>query len=95
MYAGNYVSVGTSTAGGSGLTLVGTNKSIPTLRGTPHTIDIQVTSNGHIVVSIDGVQALDVAVPSLPPSVRVAYTAGTGGLTDTHAISGPTVTYLS
>ena len=95
VYAGNYVSVGTSTAGGSGLTLLGTNKSIPTLRGTPHAIDIQVTSAGHVVVSIDGTQVLDVAVPSLPPSVRVAFTAGTGGLTDTHAISNPTVTYTA
>jgi hypothetical protein len=95
VYAGNYVSVGTSAAGSSGLALLGTNKSIPTLRGTPHTIGIQVTADGYVVVSIDGVQVLDVAVPSLPPSVRVAYTAGTGGLTDTHAISDPTVTYTS
>ena len=95
VYAGNYVSVGTSTAGSSALTLLGTNKSIPTLRGTPHAIDIQVTSAGYVVVSIDGTQVLDVAVPSLPSSVRVAFTAGTGGLTDTHAISNPTVTYTA
>ena len=93
VYAGNYVSVGTSAAGSSALTLLGTNKSIPTLRGTPHAIDIQVTSAGHMVVSIDGTQVLDVAVPSLPVSVRAAFTAGTGSLTDTHAVSNPAITY--
>lgn len=93
VYAGNYVSVGTSVAGSSALTLVSTNKSIPTLRGTPHAIDIRVTSAGHVMVSIDGTLVLDVAVPSLPSSVRAAFTAGTGSLTDTHAISNPTITY--
>ena len=36
-----------------------------------------------LVVAVDGVQVLDVAVPSLAPSVVLGFTAATGGTGDT------------
>jgi hypothetical protein len=92
-YSSNFLAVGTASATTSTLTLLGTNKAIPVLRGATHLIDVKITTAGHVVVSIDGTQVLDVAVPSLPPTVRVAYTAGTGSVTDTHMISNPTISY--
>ena len=89
----NFCAIGTSTA--SAMTALASNKSIPVLRnGGAHTIGVTVTSSSHIVVSIDGTQVMDAAV-TLPPSVLVAFTGGTGSLTDTHTAANPVVTYVS
>jgi hypothetical protein len=42
------------------------------------------------VVSVDGVQVINVAV-TLPPSVLIGFSGGTGGSTDVHTISNTTI----
>jgi hypothetical protein len=90
----NFAAVGTSTAGTTAVTFLATNTSIPVLRKGTHTIDVTVTTASHMVVKIDGTKALDVAV-TLPPKVLVAFTAGAGGTTDTHAVINPVIAYTS
>lgn len=91
--AGNYVTVGTARAGTAALTILGSSTTVPNLRTGSHTVDVVVTAGSHVVVRVDGTQVLDVAVPALPPAVRVAFTAGAGSLTDTHSVSATTVSY--
>jgi hypothetical protein len=69
-------------------TMLASNTAITaTLRnGGPHTIGVTVTASSHIVVTIDGAQVLDTAV-TLPSRALVAFTGGTGSLTDTHAVA--------
>jgi Abnormal spindle-like microcephaly-assoc'd, ASPM-SPD-2-Hydin len=86
----NWCAVGTSTA--SAMTAVASNTSIPTLRNATNTIKITVTTASHIVVTINGTQVLDAAV-TLPGKTLVAFTAGSGSLTDTHTAASPTITY--
>ncbi|MCW2941278.1 MAG: legume lectin beta domain protein, partial [Actinomycetia bacterium] len=88
----NFAAVGTSTIGATGPTWLGSNTTIPPLRTGTHTVDVTVTAAGHLVVKIDGSQVLDVAAV-LPSKVLVAFTAGVGGSTDTHAVLNPTITY--
>lgn len=89
----NWAGINTTTP--TAQTNIANNTNIPTLRNTgPHTVKVIVTPASHIVVSIDGTQVLDAAV-TLPPSVLVAFTAGTGGATDTHAVTNPVITYNS
>jgi hypothetical protein len=90
----NWCGIGTTTA--SAQTIVAHNSALAaTLRnGGAHAIGITVTTASHIVVTIDGTQVLDAAV-TLPTSTLVAYTAGTGSLTDTHTVATPVITYVS
>ena len=91
--SGNFCAIGTSTA--SAMTAITSNKSIPTVRnGGPHTIGVTVTASSHIVVTIDGTQVMDAAV-ALPSSALVAFTGGTGSMTDTHTAANPVVMYVS
>jgi hypothetical protein len=90
----NYVAIGTSTPGQTATTFTATNTDVPALRNTTHPVEITITSASHIVVKIDGTQVLDKAV-TLPSRVRVAFTAGTGALTDTHAVLNPVISYTS
>jgi hypothetical protein len=90
----SFAAVGTAAAGSTALTSLGSSTSVPALQGATHTIDITITSASHIVVLIDGTKYLDIAV-TLPSRVLVAFTAGVGASTDTHAVSAPTITYLS
>lgn len=90
--AGNYVTVGTARPGTAALTVLGSTTAVPDLRSGSHVIDVVVTAASHLAVTVDGVAVLDVPVPALPPSVRVAFTAGAGSLTDGHTVSAATVT---
>ncbi|HEV2636377.1 MAG TPA: choice-of-anchor D domain-containing protein [Actinocrinis sp.] len=89
-----FAAVGTSAAGSNALTTLGSSVAIPGLQGSTHTIDITITSASDIVVLVDGATSLDVPV-TLPDKVLIAFTAGVGASTDTHAVSAPTITYLS
>jgi hypothetical protein len=86
--------VGVSTGGVSGdtssLVWAQTNTAIPSLRGVPHVVHVTV-SGGELVVTLDGASVLDTAV-ALPSSALLAFTGGTGGLTDNHRISKVTIT---
>jgi hypothetical protein len=90
----SFAAVGSAAAGSTALTSLGSSTSVPALQGATHTIDVTITSASHIVVLIDGTKYLDIAV-TLPSRVLVAFTAGVGASTDTHAVSAPTITYLS
>ncbi|OLE27152.1 MAG: hypothetical protein AUG49_06195 [Catenulispora sp. 13_1_20CM_3_70_7] len=91
----SWCAVGTATYGNANLNAVATNVSIPAIRNTgAHAVTVTVTAASHLVVTLDGTQVLDVAV-TLPPKVLVAFTAGDGSLTDTHAVANPVVSYTS
>ena len=47
---------------------------------------VQVTSAGVLVVQMDGELLLALPEPSLGPTSRLAFTGGTGGLTDAHVV---------
>jgi len=85
----NFMGVATS-GSGSTITYAGTNTGVASLR-TTHAYDVRVSS-GHVIVKLDGTQVLDVAV-ALPSMVYPAFTAGTGGSTDTHSVSSVAITY--
>lgn len=55
------------------------------LQGATHHVKVS-TANGTLNVAIDGTQVLSQAV-SLPASAYLGFSAGTGGLTNRHAIS--------
>jgi len=77
---------------GATLTYAGTSTAVPALRTGAHVIDANVTSAGHLVVSIDGKQVIDKAV-TLPKNVLVGFGGATGGLTDKHTVSGVRIAY--
>ncbi|MFB7452767.1 choice-of-anchor D domain-containing protein [Streptomyces sp. NPDC056194] len=87
----NFVGVAT---GGSGTTLqyAATSTAVPALRTGSHVIDVNVTAAGRLVVLVDGTQVIDVAL-TLPKNVLVGFSGATGGLTDSHAVTGVRVGY--
>ncbi len=66
-----------------------TSSAIGKLRTGSHVVHV-VVSGGQLVVSVDGVQVINVAV-TLPPSVLIGFSGGTGGSTDVHTISNTTI----
>ncbi|MCW2948091.1 MAG: bamB 2 [Actinoallomurus sp.] len=89
----NFAGVGTARTGSNAVTFLKTTTAISALRTGTHAVDVKVTQAGHMVVTIDGKQVLDVAV-KLPPKVLVGFTGAVGGITDTHAILNPKVSYI-
>ncbi len=72
------------------LTYATTNSSIASLRNTLHHFVVTTTSSG-LTVTMDGTQVLNYTT-SLPASVLVGFTGGTGGLTDVHAVQNVSIT---
>jgi predicted lipoprotein with Yx(FWY)xxD motif len=62
---------------------------VPNLRSGAHVIGVTVTGS-KIAVTIDGKSAVTASV-ALPPTVLVAFTGATGGLSDDHDVSGVTI----
>jgi Bacterial lectin len=87
----NFVAVATSGTGAA-LTYARTSTAVSNLRTGTHAIDITVTSAGHVLVTVDGAAAIDVAV-TLPPNVIVGFTAATGGKTDQHTARNVVISY--
>jgi hypothetical protein len=58
-------------------------------------VDVLITQTSHLIVRIDGRIVMNNVIVVLPNKVRVAFTAGVGGIGDTHAVINPTVTYAS
>src|SRR5262249_52998363 len=78
--------VGIANAGQEGqLVYVATTNAVPALRNATHHVDVEVVG-GHGKVAIDGTPVLDQAV-AVPNQALLAFTAGTGGLTDRHVIT--------
>jgi Bacterial lectin len=92
----NFVAVGTAKAGSNLVTFLQTSTAIRALRKGTHTVDVLVTqsASSYVTVEIDGKLVMRVVV-QLPAKVRVAFTGAVGGVTDTHAVIDPIVTYVS
>ncbi|MFN8036326.1 MAG: choice-of-anchor D domain-containing protein [Acidimicrobiia bacterium] len=87
----NFVGIATGYSGATDhLTYAGTSTAVPNLKSGTHHAKV-VTNAGHLIVSVDGTQYLDVAV-TLPSNVLVGFTGGTGGLTDQHAVTNAAIT---
>ena len=87
----NFVGVAVGGTGGR-LQYAATSTAVPNLRSGTHVVDANVTAAGHLVVSVDGRQVIDVAV-TLPQNVLVGFGAGTGSLTDNHTVRGVSIGY--
>ncbi|GAA3377782.1 hypothetical protein GCM10020367_54820 [Streptomyces sannanensis] len=87
----NFVGVATS-GSGSTLQYVATSTAVPPLRTGTHTVDVTVTTAGHLLVRIDGTPVIDAAV-TLPQNVLVGFSGATGGWTDNHTVSGVKIAY--
>jgi hypothetical protein len=82
--------IGISTVGnGPALKYLATATDIPNLRSGTHVVAVNV-SGGRVHVSVDGVAVLSTAVP-IPTTVLPAFTAGTGGSMDRHAVSAVSI----
>ncbi len=87
----NFVGIATGQGSSAGtLQYVTTNSSIPSLRNTVHHFVVTTFSTG-LTVTMDGSQVLTYAT-TLPTSVLVGFTGGTGGSTDVHAVQNVSIT---
>lgn len=84
------VATGATGSGHDSLSYAATAPAATALRTGTHTVDVTVTQAG-LSVSLDGGTALTAKV-SVPAQALLAFSAGTGGLTDVHAISNVTIT---
>jgi hypothetical protein len=85
--------IGITTGGSNGvLTFLSTSTAVPALRTGTHSVEVLAGTSGDLIVRVDGKQYLDTVV-SLPPSLLVGFSGATGGATDTHAVSGVSITY--
>lgn len=90
----NFAAIGTSASGATAPTWVTSNTTIPDLRTGTHTVKVTVSQGSQMTVLLDGTQIM-VAQVTLPSKVLVAFTAGVGGSTDTHAVTNPIFNYIS
>jgi hypothetical protein len=87
----NFVGIATGAGPTAGtLQYATTNSSIPSLRNTVHHFVVTTFSTG-LNVTMDGTQVLTYAT-TLPASVLVGFTGGTGGMTDIHAVQNVSIT---
>ena len=87
----NFVGIATGQGPTAGtLQYATTNSSIASLRNTVHHFVVTTFSTG-LNVTMDGAQVLTYAT-SLPPTVLVGFTGGTGGLNDIHAVQNVSIT---
>jgi hypothetical protein len=84
------IATGWSATNPDQLTWASTSTAVPALRTGTHHVTVTVL-NGTITVQIDGTQYLSTAV-TLPGTVLVGFSGGTGGNTDTHTITNPVIT---
>ena len=82
--SGNFVAIRTNSG------IVASSSSIPTLRNATTHVDITVTGTS-IVVKINGAQVLTGTL-STQSTGRLAFTAGTGGMTDRHLVTNVAIT---
>ena len=78
------IAIGAIPGAANELNYVTTNSSIPSLQNAVHHFVVTTSSTG-ITVTMDGTQVLSDKA-SLPPSVLVGFTGGTGGFNDIHQV---------
>ncbi|MEY9939216.1 choice-of-anchor D domain-containing protein [Streptacidiphilus sp. MAP5-3] len=86
----NFVGLATG-SNANGLTYAATSTKVPNLRSGPHTVGVQV-SGRTVTVTLDGVRLFATPVASLPPAAFLAFTGGTGALTDIHTVRNAAIT---
>jgi Abnormal spindle-like microcephaly-assoc'd, ASPM-SPD-2-Hydin/PQQ-like domain len=88
----NFAGIATGVSGGE-LNFAATTTHVPNLRSGSHTVGVRV-SGQHVTVSIDGTPVLSptLLAGTVPPSVLVAFTGGTGGRDDIHTVTAATIT---
>jgi hypothetical protein len=88
----NFVGIATGASGGV-LQFAATATNVPNLRSGTHVIGVAVAGQ-QVTVTVDGATVLTSTLPAgtVPASVLPAFTGGTGGLDDQHAVSAVTVT---
>ena len=84
----NFIGIATGTSP-AGLTFAATSTAVPNLRAGRHVIGVTV-SGSTLTVTVDGRKYLSATV-ALPPAVLAAFTGGTGGRNDVHAVSGVSI----
>ncbi|HXP22243.1 MAG TPA: choice-of-anchor D domain-containing protein [Streptosporangiaceae bacterium] len=87
--AANFVGIATGVKNGL-LIFAATSTKVPNLRSGSHTVGVSV-SGSTITVTVDGKQYLSKSV-TLPPMVRLAFTAATGSRTDHHIVTAAHIT---
>jgi hypothetical protein len=89
--AANFAGISTGTRPDGLLSFQTSVRGIAPLRSGTHQVGISVTSSGGmdvLIVTLDGQQIFQQPEPALTTwgTVRLAFTGGTGGLTDVHAV---------
>jgi hypothetical protein len=86
----NFVGIATGTVnGGAGLKYAATAALPTSLRAGSHVVDVTTTSRT-VTVSVDGGTPL-IANVAVPARGLLAFSGGTGGLTDSHAVSAVSI----
>jgi hypothetical protein len=86
----NFVGIATGTVnGGAGLKYAATAALPTSLRAGSHVVDVTTTSTT-VTVSVDGGTPL-IANVAVPARGLLAFSGGTGGLTDSHAVSAVSI----
>ena len=75
----------------SKLVFSATSTAIPALRTGTHQWQVTTDAAGTLTVSVDGALVLHTTA-TLPPTVYLAFTGGTGGVTDIHTVSNISAT---
>jgi hypothetical protein len=89
----NFTGIGTSDGTSVGqVRYIATRRLATPLTSGTHTVDVTVGS-GRLTAVIDGTYQVSGLV-TVPPSAYLAFTAGTGGLTDVHTVRNVTITRL-
>ncbi|WP_375490969.1 choice-of-anchor D domain-containing protein [uncultured Jatrophihabitans sp.] len=88
----NFYGIATGATGGGSdsLTYAASAPAPTSLRSGTHTVDVAVTSTG-LSVSLDGGTPLTAKV-TVPAKALLAFSAGTGGETDVHAVTDVVIT---
>jgi outer membrane protein assembly factor BamB len=85
----NFAGIATGSQDGK-LIFAATSTHVPALRRGTHVVGVSVAGQ-KITVKVDGTSVLSATVP-IPPSVLLAFTGATGGLTDRHTVLAASIT---
>ena len=86
----NFIGI-TNSYANTKLTYAVTSTAIPALQIGTHQWTVTTDTSGNMTVTIDGTLALNAHV-TLPPTVYLALTGGTGGPTDVHTVTNVAIT---
>jgi hypothetical protein len=83
----NFAGISTGTdSTGQHLTFTDVARAIPPLRLGTHTVGVNITTSGVLIVFLDGAQIFQDAEPSLPSSALLAFTGATGTKVGVHLV---------